>query len=402
MKLLRIAWDGLLYLASNKLRAFFMMAGTMVGITALTVIMAIGKGTEAKIAQRIQNFGPDAIMLISGGGRDMPPPDLSVTSMKLQDAEALRRDMVGVKLVTSQAMKRQVPMKYQGAETMAMVWAVEALWHDAWNWHPEEGEGLTDDDVASLARVCLLGNTVRQSLFGNAPAVGEFIQMGNVRFQVKGVLQTRGASPMGDDFDNRVIVPITTGMRRLMNQDHINMIRLLVHDPAQMPTVVDQIRSIMRQRHHITPPQEDDFRVVSPLAIAALARGSSRTLSVLLMILAGLSLLVGGVILMNILLISVDERKREIGLRRALGARRRDVLAQFLAESLVVTLLGMVLGSLLGLAITLVLARFTPLPARMSWESLGIAVGFALLVGLFFGVQPARKAAALKPVDALR
>lgn len=402
MKLLRTAWDGMRFLGSNKLRAFFMMAGTMVGITALTVIMAIGKGTEERIAQRIQNFGPNAIMLISGGGRDMPPPDLSVTTLKLPDAEAIRQEIAGVRLVTTTAMKRQVTMQYQGSETMAMVWAVDAEWHEAWSWDVVEGEPLTAEDMASLAKVCLLGNTVRKELFGSASPTGEYIQVGDLRCLVKGVLATRGASPMGDDFDNRIVMPLTTGMRRLMNQDHVNQIRLVLTDPGNMSAVVSSLRSLMRQRHHITPPEEDDFRVVSPLAIADLARGSSRTLSILLMALAALSLVVGGVILMNILLISVDDRKREIGLRRAIGARRRDILVQFLAEALAVTLLGMVLGTLLGLAIILVLGRFTPLPVVISWESVLLAVVFALLVGTFFGVQPARKAAGLKPVEALR
>jgi ABC-type antimicrobial peptide transport system permease subunit len=225
-----------------------------------------------------------------------------------------------------------------------------------------------------------------------------------VALTVKGVLEHRGTGGMGGiaDFDNRIIVPITTAMRRLMNVDYVGAIRVVTKDAAAMSAQAQAIRDLLHRRHHITPPQEDDFRIITPEVIAQLVRGTSRTLSLLLSGLAGLSLVVGGVVLMNILLISVSERTKEIGLRRAVGATRRDVFQQFLFESLSVSFLGMFLGSLLGGSLSLALARFTPLPAIISWEPFALAIGFALLVGTFFGVQPARRAASLHPVEALR
>jgi putative ABC transport system permease protein len=198
------------------------------------------------------------------------------------------------------------------------------------------------------------------------------------------------------------MIPLTTGLRRLYNQDYITNIRVKVKDTNQLVPISEEIRKLLHDRHHITPPEEDDFAIFSAAEVAKTARGISGTLTILLSALAGLSLLVGGVVLMNILLISVGERTREIGLRRAVGARRRDIFMQFLMESLAVTLIGMVLGSALGWAVSMVLARVTQFPVVISWEPFALALAFALVVGVFFGVQPARRAARLHPVEALK
>jgi len=293
-------------------------------------------------------------------------------------------------------------VKRDANQYQAVLWGVEPSWHEAWTWYTVAGEGISEQDVATMARVCVIGQTIKRELFGNADPIGESIHVNNVRLRVTGVLEKRGTSPMGGDFDNRVIVPITTAMRRVMNIDHVGAVRIITRNVSLMPKQADDIRALIHKRHHITPPQEDDFRIVSPMVIAELARGTSRTLSILLVALAGLSLLVGGVVLMNILLISVGERQKEIGLRRAVGATRKDIVHQFLTESLAVTFLGMALGCGLGAGISMFLARATKIPALLSWEPFALATVFALLVGTFFGVQPARKAAALDPVEALR
>jgi putative ABC transport system permease protein len=402
MRLLRISREGSRALTGNKLRTFFMLAGTMIGIAALTVIMAIGKGTEKKVMKRMENFGLRALMLISGGGKDLPPPDFSVTTLTLDDADAVRNQVQGVEAVAPAAFKPRMPIKAGGSQTQAHVFAVEPNWHDAWDWHVIEGDPIEGEDVATLSRVCIIGQTLNKDLFGDESGVGETIQIQNVRFRVKGILKHKGTSPMGTDFDNRALIPLTTGMRRLFNQDHITYVRIKVKDLDHIQSVKKQVRQLIHERHHITPPQEDDFRIVSAKAVGELARGTSGTLSVLLIALAGLSLIVGGVVLMNILLISVAERVKEIGLRRAVGATRRDILSQFLTESLAVTFLGMALGCALGLGVCAILKRVTPLPVIVSWEPFALAAAFAFLVGTVFGVHPARKAAALNPVDALR
>jgi putative ABC transport system permease protein len=283
-----------------------------------------------------------------------------------------------------------------------VVWGVEPNWHNAWNWLVVSGEEIADEDVATMARVCVIGETVRRELFGQTDPIGERLYINKVALTVKGVLQSRGTSPMGSDFDSRVIIPITTAMRRVMNVDYVGAIRVITEDASLMSQQAQQIRDLIHQRHHIRPPEEDDFRIITAEIIAELARGTSGTLSMLLLALASLSLIVGGVVLMNILLISVAERTQEIGLRRAVGATRRDIFAQFLTESLAVTMLGTVLGSLIGLGVSVALPRLTPIVAIPSWEPFILALAFALLVGTFFGVQPARRAARLHPVEALR
>jgi len=404
MRLLRIAGEGARALADNKLRTSFMMAGTVVGIAALTVIMAIGRGTEQKVMKRVENWGPRAMMLIAGGGKDLPPPDMNTTTLRLEDAQAIRAQIEGLEYVTPQAWRFNMDLKHGTNQIQAVVWGVEPEWHDAWNWHAVDGEDISAADVATMARVCVIGSSVKRDLFGGADPVGQTLYVNKVSLTVKGVLQHRGTGGMGgvSDFDNRIIVPITTAMRRVMNVDYVGAIRIVTKDAALLPKQAEAIRALIHQRHHITPPQEDDFRIVSPTVIAQLVRGTSRTLSILLGCLAALSLLVGGVVLMNILLIAVAERTKEIGLRRAVGATQRDVFVQFLTESLAVTFLGMLLGSALGWAIVAAIARFTPVPAVLSWEPLALAVTCALLVGTFFGVQPARRAAPLHPVEALR
>jgi putative ABC transport system permease protein len=351
--------------------------------------------------KQIENFGPDAIMVPAGGGK-RPGPDMSTTTLTLQDAEAIRTEVPGLRLVSPMAWNFGMNLKRDDRQYQAVVWGVEPNWHDAWRWYTVSGEGITAGDVAGQARVCVLGQTVKRELFGDEDPVGQHIYINRVRLKVEGVLSKRGASPMGGDFDNRVLLPLTTAMRRVMNVDHLGAIRVVTEDTSRLGEQGAAIATLLRQRHHIVPPEEDDFRIITGEVISRFAAGSSRTLSILLTMLAGLSLVVGGVVLMNILLVSVRERTKEIGLRRAVGASRADVFTQFLAESLSVTLLGTATGLLVGWGVCLVLPRFTKMPVAISWEPVALAAAAALVVGTFFGIQPARRAARLDPVEALR
>lgn len=402
MRASRIVKEGVQSLGANKLRTFFMMAGTIVGIAALTVIMAMGKGTEQNVMKKVNSFGIKAIMVTAGGGKGFSPPQEGITTLKLEDLEAIRSQVQGIELLSPGVMKRGSSIKAGNAQTQATVFAVEPDWYDAWEWQLVSGEPISAEDMSTMARTCNLGKTLSRTLFGDADPVGEYIQIGATRFLVKGVLESRGTSPSGGDMDNRVLVPLTTGMRRLFNVDYISYIRVKVKDTRDLVTIGDGIRKILHERHHITPPQEDDFAIVTASDIAKAARGISGTLSILLIALAGLSLIVGGIVLMNILLISVSERVKEIGLRRALGATQSDIFMQFLAESLAITLLGMLFGCLVGWGASLLIGIYAKAPVIISWEPFALAVVFSLMVGLFFGIQPARRAARLKPVEALQ
>jgi putative ABC transport system permease protein len=305
-------------------------------------------------------------------------------------------------MVCPMAWRFGMNVKRGDKQRKVRLWGADSNWHEAWRIPAVEGDPLSPRDVAAMARVCLIGKTVQRELFGDEDPIGGHIYVNNVKLEVGGILKARGVSPMGKDFDNYVLVPITTAMRRILNVDHVAAIRIITEDPDRMADQGRAIRALIHDRHRITPPEEDDFRIITPMIIAKLARGMSGTISWLLIILAGLSLIVGGIVLMNILLVSVNERTGEIGLRRALGASCRDIFAQFLAESLIVTTIGMVLGIGLGWGASLILVKTMKMPLVLSWEPFVLAAAFALLVGTVFGVQPARRAAALNPVDALR
>lgn len=402
MRSSRIIKEGVQSLGANKLRTFFMMAGTIVGIAALTVIMAMGKGTEQSVMKKVNSFGIKAIMVTAGGGKGFSPPQEGITTLRLEDLEAVRNQVQGIELLSPGVIKRGSSIKVGTAQTQATVFAVEPDWYDAWEWQVASGDPINAEDMTTMARTCNLGTTLSRTLFGGADPIGEYIQIGATRFLVKGLLESRGTSPSGGDMDNRVLIPLTTGMRRLLNVDYLSTIRVVVKDTKDLVAIGDEIRKILHERHHITPPQEDDFAIVTAADIAKAARGISGTLSILLIALAGLSLIVGGIVLMNILLISVSERVKEIGLRRALGATQSDIFMQFLAESLAITLLGMLFGCLVGWGASLLIGIFAKAPVIVSWEPFALAVVFSLMVGLFFGIQPARRAARLKPVEALQ
>lgn len=421
MRVTRIAGEGLKSLGANKVRTSLMMAGTIVGIAALVVIMAAGEATKKKINNQVNNFGPNAMMLIAGGGKDMPPPDMFCTTLTLEDANAVRDAIDDVEIVTPIAWHFLINLRGPEGETRAVAWGVESDWHDAWKWDTCAGDEISELHVAGKDKVCVIGDTVRKDLFGDVDpeqTLGQSILVNNVSLEVIGVLKTRGTSPMGTDIDNRIVMPISTAMRRVMNVDYLGAIRVIAKDhvakdPVLMSGLVEEIRELMVKRHNISPPEENDFRIVTASSIRTLAESMAGKFSILLISLCVVTLLVGGVVLMNILLISVAERTKEIGLRRAMGATRGDIFAQFLTESLAVTFLGMVLGSLLGWGISVLLPSVTrimqlhgwlekKIPTELSWQPFVLAVVFALLVGTFFGVQPARRAARLHPVDALR
>ena len=412
MRITRIAGQSFEALCKHKLRTFFMMAGTIIGIAALVVIMAMGRGTEKKVMARVNNFGPRAIMLITGSGKDLPPPDLSITTLTLDDAEAIREEIEGLEIATPQAWRFYMPLKFEAKEVSSVFWGIEPVWHDAWEWYPVHGEPISDEDVATQARVCVIGDSVARELFGwnseteeGTNPIGKTILAGKgaVPLEVKGVLKRRGVHGPGmKDFDMRIVAPITTAMRRVLNVDHIGGVRMVSRDAKLIPEQVRQMRELMHQRHHISDAEEDDFRVITPTVIAGLARKTSGTLNVLLIALAVLTLVVGGVVLMNILLISVAERTKEIGLRRAVGATKRDIFTQFLVESLSVSFLGMAVGCLLGWGIAVTLQSFRLMPIVVTWEPFALSAVFALAVGTMFGVQPARRAARLDPVEALK
>jgi putative ABC transport system permease protein len=389
-------------LGKYKMRTFLMMLGIIIGIATLTVIIALAKGAEHKVMMGIQNFGANAVMASAGGGKMFGPPDEGTTTMTLDDAEALKESIKGIKHIAPFTMNFSQTVVYGNKNTEAPVVGVTPEFADAWQWYAATGDFISDEDTSGLTKNCVLGQTVVKELFGDQDPIGETVRVNNTNFKVIGVLTKRGASPHGMDMDNRVVVPLSTAMRRLFNTTAIGMIRLYVEDQARLGEVTATVTAILRERHHITPPQEDDFRVTNTMAMATTVKGVSKTLTTFLLLLASISLIVGGIVIANIMFISVNERKKEIGIRRAFGARAKDIRQQFLGEALIVTLCGGIGGTVLGIIISLTIAFVKKMPAMLSWEPFVLAIVFSTVVGVSAGIQPARKAAAMDPVVAIK
>jgi putative ABC transport system permease protein len=249
--------------------------------------------------------------------------------------------------------------------------------------------------------VCVIGQTVAKELFGEADPIEENVLIENVSFQVVGILEKRGLSPVGTDFDNLIVIPFTTASRRLMNQPlYISTARVIVRTPSRVEVVAKQINEVLRENHHLAAIEEDDFRLSTPGEISEMVKSTSKTLKLFLWLVAVISPLVGGIVLMNIMLMAVSERKREIGLRRAVGAKKKHIVVQFLAESIMFTFTGGIIGVGAGIVIAF-LINLSGKPISITWQPFAIAFLFSTFIGLFFGIYPAKKAAMLDPASAL-
>lgn len=392
-------------LTGNKLRTFFMMLGILIGIAALTVIVSVGQGAKLQVMQRMEKIGGfGAVMVIPGGGvtRGMGGVDTAPPTLTAEDAQAIQAEVPNVTDVALVQFKPDVPVKSGGQSTSTMVWGVTPNYRKIRPTPVARGDFFGPEEQAAAARVAILGPDTAAALFGDADPLEETIRLDNAPFKVIGVLKRQGASPGGGNLDDRILIPQAAAARRLFNVTHLSQVVIQIAQQDQVAPAAEQVKAFLRQRHHIAPGMPDDFSVRIAEQMLGVLTGTSQTLTIFLSIVAGLSLLVGGFIVMNIMLISVSERIKEIGLRRAVGARRRDILIQFILEAGVVTAAGGLIGVVLGVAGAMLASRLVGWPAAISWPAIVGAVLFAGVVGLVFGVQPARKAAGLHPVEALR
>lgn len=389
-------------LGKYRTRTFLMMLGIIVGIATLTVVVSIGKGMQKKVMQSIRSFGPNAVMVSAGGGKMFGPPEERVVSLTLEDAAALRDGVPGVRTVAPFTINIEQDIIADGRSATSPVVGVTPEFADAWQWYPERGEFISEEDTASLSRNAVIGQTVARELFGDQDPLGATIRVNATTFTVVGVLARRGMSAMGMDMDRRVMIPLTTAMRKMYNVSHLGMIRIHLDDASRLKEASAAVAAILRERHHVAPPQEDDFRIINTMSMAMMASGVAKTLTTFLGLLSLVSLVVGGVVIANIMFVSVGERRREIGIRRAFGATAADIRRQFLGEALLVTTAGGVAGTLVGILLSLGFARVKNMPAVISWEPFALALVFSGVVGVLAGLQPARRAAALDPVEAIR
>jgi len=391
MKAIKLTTNAFKGLRKNKMRSFLMMLGIIIGIATLVIILSITQGSNKKIMARINNFGPNAIMVHSGGGKMRGPATASEANLTQKDLHDIS-SMENVKIVAPFQVKSAMPIKYQNQSTNSTIMGVTANWADAWNRSVSKGNFISEDDEALLRKVCIIGETVKKELFGQSDPIGTELLIGKVKFKIQGILQKRGTSPSGSDFDNLIIIPFSTASRRLMNQPkYIAMLRVIVDNPSHLKVISKQISKVLRENHHLSSKEEDDFRLRSSTQIVEMIKGVSNTLNIFMLLIAGLSLLVGGIVIMNIMLISVSERKNEIGLRKAVGARRKDILLQFIIEALTITITGGILGFLVGILGIEIMKLISKTPTTFAWSSLVLAFGFSFIVGIIFSIQPAAK-----------
>jgi putative ABC transport system permease protein len=391
---------GLRGLALRKGRAALMMLGVAIGIVTLTVVVSVAKGAKLKVEGGIQNFGPDALVVAAGSPQFRGPGDERVTTLADEDVAAIRA-LPGVRVAMPMVVRVGQDVSARGREHMAAVMGATPDYEEAWDWRVAAGEHVSEAHEASAARVAVLGATVAKELFGEDDPVGDSIRVGDQSFKVVGVLARRGASPMGMDMDNRVVVPLSTATRRLFNVSWYSLVRVRATSMQEGDAVAERVTGLLRERHRIGAGDADDFAVRSPTAIRTMAAAMTRKLTTMLGLVSIIALVAGAVVLANILLAAVSERRAEIGLTRALGATRRQVVQQFLVEGVTVTLAGGVVGVLVGALVATLMGRMR-MPVAVSWEPFVLAVFASIVVGLAAAAVPARRAAAIDPATALR
>ena len=392
----------------NKLRSTLTMLGIIIGVAAVIVMIAIGSGAQARVEEQIKALGSNLIMLLPGsvtaGGVRMGSG--SRNTLTEDDSYAIQREIGEVQASAPQL--RGTGQVVAGNNNWSTVfYGITPEYFEARNWVIATGKGFEPADLAGAGKVALLGETVARSLFGDADPVGQVIRIRKVPFTVIGTLQRKGQSLMGHDQDDVILMPISTARNRVLGggaarQRTVGAIFVKVREGADMADTDAGIRNLLRQRHRLQPGADDDFTLRNLSEVLGAQEASSRIMTLLLAAVASVSLLVGGIGIMNIMLVSVTERTREIGLRMAVGARGRDILMQFLVEATTLALIGGLLGIFLGVGGSYAIGHFAEWRTELNLQSIVLAVGFAAAIGIFFGFYPARKASRLLPIEALR
>ena len=395
-------------LAASKVRTGLTMLGVIIGVAAVVTMMAVGAGARARVETQIRSLGSNLIIVLSGsitsgGVRLGAGRHLTVTE---DDARSMEREIDSIQ-VAAPTVRGGVQVVAANANWATGLVGVTPSFLEARDWTTTAGRALTQEDVDRATKVVLLGQTVAQNLFGDADPIGQLVRVKKVPLLVVGVLARKGQSTQGQDQDDTILVPLSTAKRKLLgasqaNVRAVNAILVKVREASAVKGAEQDIRALLRQRHRLQPEQDDDFTLRNLSEIFESQEAASRVLSLLLAAIASVSLLVGGIGIMNIMLVSVTERTREIGLRRAVGARRRDILAQFLIEAMTVSLTGGIIGVVVGTAGAWAIGYFAGWLAPIQAQAIIPAFLFAGAVGVFFGFYPARKASRLSPIDALR
>jgi putative ABC transport system permease protein len=385
-----------------RLRTSFMMLGSVIGIAALTFVISVGQSAQRKILKTVgQMFGDSGIVIHDGGGEMMGGPHGPGTRLKIDDIAAIARELPGVES-WDPMQTITASVRHGDAADNALVRGESERWPQVWNRTASRGDLFDETAVTGSARVTIIGESVAKELFGNDDPVGADIQIGSVPFKVIGTLEPWGTDPHGMDRDNEVIVPISTLMRRLTNVDTISAAKLVVTDAARSDEMKTEIQRILRERHGLAAGQPNDFSIITATEIRRMVGQVERVLFFYLPLVAAIALVVGGIVSASLMLVSVNERVAEIGLRRAIGARSQDIRLQFLFETAMTMLAGGVGGVGFGYAVAQLGARRMHLDGINPWMASLLGVLASSLVGLLAGVLPALRAARLHPAEALR
>jgi putative ABC transport system permease protein len=392
-------------LGRNKMRSSLTMLGIIIGVGAVIAMVGIGQGASASIQSQIANLGNNMLFVMSGsmntGG--MRGGAGSSHTLTPEDALAIEQECPSVRAV-SPGVRANGQLVYGNLNWVASsgIQGANEKFPDIRAWPVAKGEFFSEGDVRTAARVCVIGKTIADNLFADGDPIGQTMRIRNLPFRVIGVLSSKGQSAYGQDQDDTVIVPYTTAQKKMLTITHIHQVMVSAISPSATFTAESQITELLRQRHKLGPNEENDFFVRNLTDVAEAADQSSKIMTNLLASIAGVSLLVGGIGIMNIMLVSVTERTREIGIRMAIGARSKAIRRQFLIESITLSVVGGIFGIAFGVAASIIISNTLNWPTLISPVSIVAAVVFSVLVGVSFGYYPARKAAALDPIEALR
>jgi putative ABC transport system permease protein len=386
----------------NKMRAALTMLGIIIGVAAVIVMVAVGYGARTRIQEQINNLGTNMIVITPGAAQasGVSQGAAAFPNLSLKDVDKIRSESQYVSAISPVIVSRLVVIGPAG-NWRTNINGVDSDYQTIRDWQPASGDFFSPDDVRSNRKVAVLGKTVAQNLFPGVDPVGTDVQIRNSVFRVVGVLSPKGQTASGSDSDDVVLIPYTTAAATLSGRTFIPQILASTSNESDIPAAQDEIRVLLREAHKIAD-NNDDFTVKNQADLATAAESSTQVMTLLLAAIASISLLVGGIGIMNIMLVSVTERTREIGIRMAIGARGSDVLTQFLVESIVMGILGGLAGLIIGVAGAKILGHFTGWETAISPIIMLVAVGFSGAVGVFFGYYPARKAASLNPIEALR
>jgi len=401
LNLIRIAFKALL---RNKLRAFLTMLGIIIGVAAVIAMVAIGQGSKESIQSQLSSMGSNMITIlpssnVAGGAR---LGGTSVNTLTIDDVKAIRKQAENVSAVSPAA--NSSGQSINGALNWpTTIYGVSPSYLDIRQWALKDGIPFSEEDVRASAKVCLLGQTVVTNLFpGGDNPIGKIIRFNNIPFQVIGVLEAKGQSSFGQDQDDAIIAPYTTVQKRILASIYFRTIYASAVNESASDAATDEITSILRKQHRLRAADEDDFQVRTMAELIATLSSTSNLLTILLTAIAGISLVIGGIGIMNIMYVSVTERTREIGLRMSIGARGIDILMQFLIEAIMISITGGIIGVVLGITSAKLITIFLSWPTLVSESSIVLSFLVCAATGVFFGYYPAQKASRLDPIEALR